>query len=342
MAPIEVVDALKSAAIAIDRARDCSDDADVFRSLPLAMNTFFNLEEEKLRQVAPNSLSCPPAMNFSSPSSSSSLTDVFSGTSELSLGDLASAAKMFSKSLVTREFMESIGHVGTRTVPPQPLSEPELPDDLSEPEAPVWIPTHSNPLNGRPTPPPLSYPETPLSNLSQVPFQVSFSTPKVSGSAPAQPAAASPVMPPISPPLPGGFAYALQFQRAAAMYRVSHSAGVESLKGPSFDAPKTGVTLYCDEIFAVSETIPASDGRIYLLLADGRGWVFDDSALNPHCPSVVFGQWVSVTPAAMTSVVSPASTLWEPMEEPTIDVTKKRRRRKQRGARRNKNKKCKA
>jgi hypothetical protein len=124
------------------------------------------------------------------------------------------------------------------------------------------------------------------------------------------------------------------------MYRVSHGAGVDIRKSPGFDAPKTDVTLYCNEIFAVSEEVQASDGRVYLLLADGRGWAFDDSALNPQYPSVVRGQWVPVTPGTMTSVVSPASTLWEPMEEPmSPDATKKRRRRRRGGVRRNKNKK---
>eukprot|EP00434_Breviolum_minutum_P006246 symbB.v1.2.005511.t1/scaffold310.1/size231343/16 len=41
-----------------------------------------------------------------------------------------------------------------------------------------------------------------------------------------------------------------------------------------------------------------ADGRIYLRLADGRGWAFDDSTLFPHDPSVIRGYWqpVSVAP----------------------------------------------
>ena len=38
---------------------------------------------------------------------------------------------------------------------------------------------------------------------------------------------------------------------------------------------------------AVAEEILGADGRVYLRLADGRGWAFDDSALFPHDPSVV-------------------------------------------------------
>jgi len=350
MAPIEVVDALQSAAVAINRAHGSSEDVDTVSALPLIIkNTFFDVEEEETEQAGPKSLSCPAEMLFPSfpstfPVSSGSLSDAFAGSSlsdalagssELNLSDLAAAARMFSSSNVTREFMECTGHVGARAMPPPPLCEPELPD-VDEPQAPVWTPTVGTPQHKRPSPPPLSYPETPVSNMPQVPFQVPFWTPKEGG--PAPPPAPSPIMPPLSPPLPGGFAYTLQSQRATAMYRVSHGAGIDVRKGPSFDAPKAGVTLYCNEIFAVSEEIPASDGRIYLLLADGRGWAFNDSALNPHCPSVSRGQWVPVAPAAMTPSVSPTSTVWEPMEEPMTDMTKKRRRRKRGGVRRNKNK----
>merc|ERR1719335_380062 len=45
--------------------------------------------------------------------------------------------------------------------------------------------------------------------------------------------------------------------------------------------------MHQNEIFAVCERIHAMDGRIYLLLADGRGWAFDDSAVMPHDPSVL-------------------------------------------------------
>lgn len=350
MAPIEVGDVLHNAAIAIKRAHGSSDDTDAVTTLPLIIkNTFFDLEDHKAEQVGPKSLSCPTEVFFaSSPSSfpcddinsdafaGSSLSDALAGSSELNLNDLAAAARLFSESNVTREFMEWAGHVGARVarpMPPPPLSEPELPD-VDEPEAPVWTPKVGTPQHKRPSPPPLSYPETPLSS-EQTLCHLPQWTPQVGGPGP------SASMPPLSPPLPGGYAYALQSQRTTGMsfYRVNHGAGIELRKGPSFAAPKTDVTLYCNEIFAVSDEIPASDGRIYLLLADGRGWAFDDAALHPHCPSVARGQWVPVPPAAMTSAVSPASTVWEPMEEPMTDLkTKKRRRHKRGGVKRNKNK----
>merc|ERR1719420_37835 len=77
-------------------------------------------------------------------------------------------------------------------------------------------------------------------------------------------------------------------------YRVSFRGGVNIRVFPHFDANRTGETLVHNEIFPVSDELPGPDGRIYLKLADGRGWVFDDSALLPHDPSVVRGDWVHV------------------------------------------------
>ena len=50
--------------------------------------------------------------------------------------------------------------------------------------------------------------------------------------------------------------------------------------------------------FAASEELPQPDGRVYLRLADGRGWAFDDRALYPHDPVVVRGFWSPVGPGA--------------------------------------------
>merc|ERR1711998_499271 len=89
-------------------------------------------------------------------------------------------------------------------------------------------------------------------------------------------------------------------------------------QGPYFDGVRTGAMLVHNEIFAVSEEIQGSDGRLYLCLADGRGWAFDDSALMPHDPSVVRGCWAPMTTPSTRSSYSltPASTVREPMGEP--------------------------
>merc|ERR1712146_351839 len=111
---------------------------------------------------------------------------------------------------------------------------------------------------------------------------------------------------------------------------------------PSLNAAYTVTTLACNEIFAVSQEIQAYDGRIYLRLADGRGWAVDDSAIAPQSPSVVRGMWAPVNNVASPlglSIPLP-QTRWEPICEPACeaDVHKKRRRRKRGGVKRNKSK----
>merc|ERR1719510_2939621 len=83
-------------------------------------------------------------------------------------------------------------------------------------------------------------------------------------------------------------------------YRVAFIGGVDLRHGPSVEAPRTGETLCQNATFATAEELLGADGRIYLRLADGRGWAFDDSALFPHDPSVVRGFWqpVSLVPAS--------------------------------------------
>lgn len=74
-------------------------------------------------------------------------------------------------------------------------------------------------------------------------------------------------------------------------YRVAFCGGICVRAAPDVDAPRTGLTMPCNEVFAVSEAIQSADHRMYLRLADGRGWVFDDSALFPEDPAVVQGHW---------------------------------------------------
>lgn len=56
-------------------------------------------------------------------------------------------------------------------------------------------------------------------------------------------------------------------------------------------APHCGALLAHNELFAVSESLMGTDRRLYLRLADGRGWVADDSLLVPGDPCVVRGHW---------------------------------------------------
>jgi len=135
-----------------------------------------------------------------------------------------------------------------------------------------------------------------------------------------------------------------------AWYRVAFAGGVALRSGPSVDSARTGGMLYQNETFAVSETLNGLDSRVYLLLADGRGWAFDDSALMPHDPSVVRGRWQPAPapvpdPSIMTYPAMPyaAPPAWQQpvcQEAFEDDATKKRRRRKRGGVKRNKNKRA--
>merc|ERR1719343_1304777 len=80
-----------------------------------------------------------------------------------------------------------------------------------------------------------------------------------------------------------------------AWYRVAFVGGVDLRHGPSVEAPRTGEMLCQNATFAAAEELLGADGRVYLRLADGRGWAFDDTALFPHDPSVVRGFWQPVS-----------------------------------------------
>lgn len=83
---------------------------------------------------------------------------------------------------------------------------------------------------------------------------------------------------------PGQFATPRQIE--PTFYQVAFQGGLEVRSGP-FNAPLTGLVLKPDEVFEVSEGLAGMDGRVYLCLSDGRGWVFDDTQLMPQDPSVV-------------------------------------------------------
>merc|ERR1719392_381300 len=93
-------------------------------------------------------------------------------------------------------------------------------------------------------------------------------------------------------------------------YRVSFVGGVDLRQGPSVEAPRSGETLCQNATFAAAEELLGADGRVYLRLADGRGWAFDDSALFPHDPSVMRGYWqpVSLAPPQGAGTSPQAST----------------------------------
>eukprot|EP00930_Biecheleria_cincta_P101391 TRINITY_DN93037_c0_g1_i1.p1 TRINITY_DN93037_c0_g1~~TRINITY_DN93037_c0_g1_i1.p1 ORF type:complete len:275 (+),score=31.15 TRINITY_DN93037_c0_g1_i1:28-852(+) len=92
-------------------------------------------------------------------------------------------------------------------------------------------------------------------------------------------------------------------------YRVAYLGGIELRQSPSIDAPRCGVLLSQNSTFAVAEEFLGSDGRLYLRLADGRGWAFDDAALYPQDPAVVRGFWSPVGPGPAAPSHSPAAPL---------------------------------
>jgi len=100
--------------------------------------------------------------------------------------------------------------------------------------------------------------------------------------------------------------------------------------------------LYQNETFAVRERIQGVDGRVYLLLADYRGWAFDDSALMPHDPSVVRGRWSPMDQGSTYASPAPVMFLEQSLIGQGDEPTKRRRRRKRGGVKRNKNKRAQA
>lgn len=78
-----------------------------------------------------------------------------------------------------------------------------------------------------------------------------------------------------------------QYKPRRSCFRVAYLGGVEVRAAPSNHAPLTGAVLMHNEVVEVSEELPTTSGLIHLRLADGRGWVFDDSAVMPGDPSMV-------------------------------------------------------
>eukprot|EP00929_Paragymnodinium_shiwhaense_P118250 TRINITY_DN9018_c0_g1_i1.p1 TRINITY_DN9018_c0_g1~~TRINITY_DN9018_c0_g1_i1.p1 ORF type:complete len:607 (+),score=106.09 TRINITY_DN9018_c0_g1_i1:144-1823(+) len=74
---------------------------------------------------------------------------------------------------------------------------------------------------------------------------------------------------------------------ARAWYQVAFCGGISVRSAPDVEAARTGLMLPCGAVFAATESVPGNDGRVYLKLSDGRGWVFDDSMIMPDDRSVV-------------------------------------------------------
>lgn len=105
-----------------------------------------------------------------------------------------------------------------------------------------------------------------------------------------------------------------------SFYRVAYVGGIDVRAGPSVNAPKTGITLRQNEIFAVAETVGGvtpDDLRVYLRLSDGRGWAFDDKALHPHDPSVVRGHWQAAPPPPPQQFLPPQPMMMPMQQGPT-------------------------
>lgn len=335
--------------------------------LLVVKNTFLEVRDPLAISEKPKSLSCPLAAFVGGCGDQYGDVEPFpqtlTGSSDIDLSELSAAARVFSTGEISREAMEAAGHVVTRRpsspplqagpaqepiynarlLPPPLLCEPE-----EIPEAPQWspkVPFVGGLMHTRPVPPPL---HTPVSSAPTAP--------------PLQPPLLAPPAPAVpTPPRTLPMAHHLVDSKGApvfsapmrseALFRVAYMGGVALRQGPYFDGVRTGAMLMYNEIFCVSEEIQGSDGRLYLRLADGRGWAFDDSALMPHDPSVVRGSWapLSTTSTPSTFASTPASSVWEPMEEPMTLLgevveeekeTKKKRRRRKRGGvkRRPKNK----
>jgi len=323
------------------------------------------------------SLSCPAEVFSPSQKrvDGGNLADSLAGIEDMKMCDLAAAAQMFSNGKISRADMESNGHVAHRAPqfkpPPPPLSaacfSEEVP--LEAPEAPNWTPKVET--NGNIPPPPPCMPK--VENGDAIPEAPAW-TPTIGSNplqGPAPPPApaplifpdASPAMappsaqPPAAPALPLAQAVPLtqeqldsyscsdqdsptasvELPQQVWLYRVSFLGGIALRSCPNVEAPCTGHLLYHNEIFAVHERIQGADGRLYLLLADYRGWAFDDSALMPHDPSVVRGRW-----SPMDAGASHSSTAHMACDQKLIanedEPAKRRRHRKRGGVKRNKRK----
>jgi len=191
---------------------------------------------------------------------------------------------------------------GERAPPQQPPSSAPLADMASPwPQqvmdvmavsgCPLSQPHHQHHLAA-----PLLEPQLPQAPLLEPPFAEQPPPPLMSST------------PPVQAPQPPQTPVASQSttMQPPVWYRVAFCGGISARVGPDVDAPRTGAILPCNEVFPVCEAVVGQDQRIYLRLADGRGWVFDDSLLVPEDPSVVRGHWEPVSAAAAPAPTTPS------------------------------------
>lgn len=335
-------------------------------------NTFIHFMEPPLLFDYATSASCPAA--------ASGL-----GYQEAGLSSLASAARRFSsfsKPELTREALEAAGHLAARrTVKPAAVDDVSTTEDsgsadaaLSDHVAESSCGVESAPETefGWPHSPLSSAesdgssrqePRSPVRHIGEVsraamvasapaplaPAPVALRAPVPLMPAPALPAPLLPSAEASLPPPPAAVAH-------ISWFRVAYIGGIQLRTAPHFDAPRTDAVLPCQATFAAAEEIRGTDGRVYLRLADGRGWAFDDAALHPSDPSVRRGHWSSPPLCASPPLPSSVATPPQPSlvfsqavlpcppalqgEGPGVAAPHARRRRKRGGVRRNRGKRA--
>jgi len=333
-------------------------------------NTFLDILDPGFTNLAdldPQSWSCPAA------AFGGDTLDSFN-----KLSGLAAAARAFSHGSLTREALEAAGHLGPRHISigrekPSHVDCVSTTDGISSSEhlqsasstqsvSDVDTSVESDhdaecqwPLSPLTSADSDSIPSSPINmilpeSLSQAPIVV----PRVPQSwamhppppppqpAPSQPAPSLPSSDNVPPPPE------VPPQKVLlTWFRVAFLGGIQLRIAPSVNAPRTDTVLFQNETFGVNEEISGADGRIYLRLADGRGWAFDDTALNPEDASVKRGHWAALPLAPLQPVLASPSPVsqpsWIPAVPSSVDENApaephKRRRRKRGGVRRNRSK----
>eukprot|EP00747_Dinoflagellata_sp_TGD_P182145 gnl/TRDRNA2_/TRDRNA2_36266_c0_seq2.p1 gnl/TRDRNA2_/TRDRNA2_36266_c0~~gnl/TRDRNA2_/TRDRNA2_36266_c0_seq2.p1 ORF type:complete len:349 (+),score=71.45 gnl/TRDRNA2_/TRDRNA2_36266_c0_seq2:56-1102(+) len=95
------------------------------------------------------------------------------------------------------------------------------------------------------------------------------------------------------------------------VYRVRYRGGVHLCRGPGVEYGRAGEVLRFGENFAATAEFDGADGRLYLRLADRRGWAYDDAGVLPDDPSLEL-VW---DPSTSTVVTCPPPLDFPPCEE---------------------------